>query len=112
MEEYLHTPLPMVNEINMKSFTGKYAIIHGKVGSIKNNTLFLKVNVDNNTDVIIKNVNKNIRPDSQVKVIGKILPDQLIEFLDYIQLPDEFDLKLLNEAIPIFQNKEVSNMFY
>lgn len=112
MEDYTTNPLPMVNESNMKNFVGRYAILHGKVSSVKGNTLFLRIDADTNIDVMVKNFNKNVTQDSVLKIIGKIYPDQSIEYVDHILLSDEFDLKLLNEAIPILHHREVKNLFY
>lgn len=44
MEEIMSTSTPMVNETNMRNYINKYVILHGKVNSIKNNTLFLTLN--------------------------------------------------------------------
>ena len=54
MEDYLSSPLPMVNETNLKNFIQKYVIIHGKVNSVKNNNLYLSINPDQNTDISVK----------------------------------------------------------
>jgi hypothetical protein len=112
MDDYLSTPLPMVNESNMKNFIGRYVIIHGKVSSIKNNCLFLSINPDANTDIIVKNFNQNVKQGATIKVIGKVYHDCSLEYLDCYQLGDEFDLKLLNDMIPVMHHKEVSSMFY
>ena len=40
----MNTPTPMVNETNMRNYINKYVILHGRVSSIKNNTLFLSIN--------------------------------------------------------------------
>ncbi len=111
MEEYLQTPLPMVNDSNLKSFVGKYVIVHGRVNSVKNNSLFLQINPDNNTDLIVKNFNQAVKQGGVIKIIGKVFPDLSLEFLQCYQMQDDFDLKLLNEMIPIINHPEVSIMF-
>jgi hypothetical protein len=111
MNEYCNTPLPLVNESNMKNYINRYVIIHGKVNSVKNNSLFLSINQDTNTDIIVKNFNQNVRVGSNIKIIGKVFNDLSLDYLDMIPLTDDFDLKLLNEMIPIINHKEVSSMF-
>ena len=111
MNEYYSSPLPLVNESNMKSFVNRYVIIHGKVNSVKNNSLFLSINPDTNTDIIVKNFNQNVRVGSIIKIVGKVFQDLSIEYLDMIPLSDEFDLKLMNEMIPILGHREVAPMF-
>ncbi len=112
MDDYLASPLPMVNENNLKSFTNRYVIIHGKVASVKNNSLFLTINPETNTDIIVKNFTQNIKVGTILKIVGKVYTDQSLEYLDSYVLTDDFDLKLLNEALPIVHHKEVSAMFY
>lgn len=112
MEEYCHTSLPCVNEINLKNFVNKYVILHGKVNSVKNNNLYLSINPEQNTDISVKNFTQNVKVGSTLKIIGRVFPDLSIEYLTHIQLNDDFDLKLLNEVIPIINHKEVSMMFH
>jgi hypothetical protein len=102
----------MVNDTNIKNFINRYVIIHGRVGSIKSNTLFLSVNLDTNTEVIVKNFNQQAERGDCLKIIGKVASDLSIEFLDVYRIKDDFDLKLLNDAIPIIHHKEVFSMFY
>jgi hypothetical protein len=111
MEEYLKTPLPVVNETNIKNFISKYVIVHGKVASSKSNTLYLRVNHETNVDIMIKNFNKPPKLESMIKVIGKVYPDQSLEYADYYQLGDDFDLASVNEMIPLLHHPEVQHLF-
>jgi hypothetical protein len=111
MNDYFSSPLPLVNESIMRSYIGRYVIIHGKVNSVKSNSLFLSINPDTNTDIIVKNFNQNVRIGSVIKVIGKVYQDLSLDYLDMVPLGDDFDLKLLNEMIPILQHKDVAPMF-
>ena len=114
MDDYSVNPLPMINETNIRNFIGRYAILHGKVSSIRNNTLFLCLNPDSSvsTDISVKNFNQVVKIGNNIKVIGKIYGDMSVEFLDFYNLSDEFDLKLVNDSIPILHNKEVSTFFF
>jgi hypothetical protein len=111
-DQILIDSLPMVNETNLSNFFNKYVIVHGKVSNVKSGTLFLCINPDTSTDVIIKNFKSEAKIGSNIKVIGKVYHDKSIEFLDAIPLDDKFDLKLLNDTIPILSHREVANMFY
>lgn len=112
MAEYQQNALPVVNETNMKSFIGRYVIIHGKVNSVKGTNLFLTINTELNSDIIIKNFDKNVRQNAMLKIVGKVFGDLSVEAIDTFMLADDFDLKLMNETIPIINHPEVSMMFY
>ena len=105
-------PLPMVNEQNMSNFKNRWVIIHGKVASIKSGNLFLSINQENNTDIIVKNFNENANIGETLKIIGKVYHDLSLELHQCYHLSDEFDLKLLNEMLPIINHGEVKSMFY
>lgn len=112
MEDYLSLSLPMVNETNMKNFVGKYVIVHGKVNSVKNNSLFLSINPELNTDIIVKNFSQNPMIGSNIKIVGKVYHDLSLDFLASNPLKEDFDLKMLNELIPIQHHPEISSMFF
>lgn len=109
--DYLSIPISMVNDSNLRNYIGKYVIVHGKVNSLKNNTLFLDLNPESKIEIIVKNFNQAVKLGSTLKVIGKVYQDLSLEFLDFIQLSDDFDLRLLNDMIPIIHHKEVESMF-
>jgi hypothetical protein len=113
-------PIPVVNETNIRNYVNKYVIVHGKVLSLKDKTLYLNMNPNQRkiyfnlagkNDISVKNFSKSIKNDSTVKVIGKLYQDLSLEYYDHFELSDGFDLGLVNSAIPIIYNKEVCSAF-
>jgi hypothetical protein len=106
-------PLPMVNDGNIKNFVNRWVILHGKVASLKNGNLFLSVNPEKNTDIIVKSFNDmSVKQGDTLKIIGKVYHDLSLELSSFYKLSEDFDLKLLNEMLPIIHHKEVQGMFY
>lgn len=112
MTDYMSVGIPMINETNISHFANRLAIVHGKVVTIKNNILYLSYNPEKNLDIVVKNFNQNYPAGTILKIVGKMYSDQSMEFMDCYKLEQNFDLKLLNETIPLFSTPEVSPMFY
>lgn len=110
--DYTSGPLPLVNNLNIAQYVNQYVIIHGSVSSIKNNTLYLKIQQEPSVEVLVNNFTKSFSPNAYLKIIGKVAQDKSIEFLDCYLLQDDFDLDIVNEMIPMMNNKEVAGLFY
>lgn len=114
MQEYLKSPLPLVTNSTYRNYQGKTVIVHGRVTAIKNNTLYLNINpeMDNDTELIVKNFNQLAEVGEILKVVGKVYPDFSLEFFECYHLNEYFDLKLLYGFITISQHDEFAPMFY
>lgn len=110
--DYTKSPLPLINRSNITGYIGQYVIVHGKCNGIKNGSLTLNVQTEPSADILVNNFNRSFPMNTNLKIIGKVSGDQSIEFLDVIQLQDDFDLDLVNEMIPILNHKEVAGMFF
>jgi hypothetical protein len=61
----------------------------------------------------VKNVSQHqMKSGLILKVVGKVYPDLSVELLQFYQLQENFDLKLLNDMIPIIHHPQVSSMFF
>lgn len=113
-KEYTKAPLPLVSLHNIKDFIGQFVIIHGKCISISNQIMTLQVTPDDQKreDILVNNLHNTFTMNSYLKVIGKVLPDSSIEFMDAFTLQDDFDLSVVNEIIPLLYHQEVAGMFF
>ena len=103
--------LPLVNQTNIENHKNQYAIVHGKVQSINNNTLNLLIDPKNNKDLLINGFNKNIQAGEFLAIIGKVASDKSMDFVDMIQLDKDFDLEFVNDIIPLSINPNTRNYF-
>lgn len=110
--DYTKSALPLVNHSNIAGYIGQYVIVHGKYNGVKNGSLTLQVQTEPSADILVNNFTRSFPINTNLKVVGKVASDQSIEFLDVIQLQDDFDLSLVNEMIPILNHKEVAGMFF
>lgn len=110
--DYTSGPLPLINSTNIARHVNQYVVVHGKVSSIKSNILYLKIQHEPSVEVLVNNFTKTYPVDSYLKIIGKVAQDKSIEFLDCYLLQNDFDLDIVNEIIPMMNNKEVAGLFY
>ena len=110
--DLMKTGLPLVNQTNIESCKNQYAIVHGKVQSINNNTLSLLVNQSTNVEILINGFNQKFEEGTYLKIIGKVESDKSIEYVDNIVLQSDFDLELCNQVVPLWNHKEVAGFFY
>ena len=103
--------LTLVNHTNIDKYKNQFAIAHGKVQSLKDNTLNLLIDQKNNHDLLITGFNKDIQAGEYIAIIGKVASDKSMEFLDMIQLDKDFDLDFVNEIIPLSSNQNTKNYF-
>ena len=103
--------LTLVNQINIDKNKNKCVIVHGKVQSIKNNTLNLLIDPKNNHDLLINGFNKNVEAGDFIAIIGKVASDKSIDYVDMIPLDKDFDLDFVNDIIPLSINSNTKNYF-
>ena len=109
--DLMKTGLPLVNQTNIESCKNQYAIVHGKVQSINNNTLNLLIDPKNNHDFLVNGFNKDIQAGEYLAIIGKVASDKSLDFVDMIQLDKDFDLEFVNEIIPLSSNQSAKCYF-
>ena len=103
--------LPVINKSNIDKYRNYIAVAHGKVESIKNNTLHLLVNSETNEDLLINGFKKKVNTGMYIAVIGKVSPDKTLDFIDMIELDEDFDLEFMNEIVPLCSNSNCENFF-
>ena len=110
-DDYKNSPLPFVNARNIAKYIGQYAIVHGKCNWVKENVISLQVNEEAHNEILVNNCKKNPPQNTYVKIIGKIAGDNSIEFLDMLELQNDFDLSIVNDFIECVENNIVSSYF-
>ena len=110
-KEYMESGLTLVNHTNIRNYKNKYVIVHGKIQSIKNNTLILLIDPINNQDLLVNGFRKKISSGEYIAIIGKVAGDRSLDFVDYFQLDKDFDLDYVNEIIPISDNSYTKYFF-
>ena len=103
--------LTLVNHTNIDNYKNKCVIVHGKVQSIKNNTLNLLIDPKNNKDLLINGFNKNVEAGDYLAIIGKVASDKTLDYVDMIPLDKDFDLDFVNDIIPLSINPSTKNYF-
>ena len=111
IKEYMESGLILVNHINIKNYKNKYVVVHGKIQSIRNNTLNLLIDPINNKELLVNGFRKNFSSGEFIAIIGKVAADQSLDFIDYFQLDKDFDLDYVNEIIPI-SNHSYTKYFF
>ena len=110
-KDYMQSGLTLVNHTNIKNYKNKYVIVHGKIQSIRNNTLNLVIDPMNNKELLVNGFRKNISSGEFIAIIGKVASDFSLDFVDYIQLEKDFDLDYVNEIIPISNHPDTKYFF-
>ena len=108
---YMNSGLTLVNQTNIDFCRNNYVIAHGKIQSIKNNTLHLLTDPINNFELLINGFRKNISVGEYVAIIGKVASDKTLDFIDLIQLDKDFDLEYANEIIPLCFHSSTKQFF-
>ena len=111
IQDYMKTGLTLVNQTNINFCKNKYVIVHGKIQSIKNNTLNLLIDPINNFELLINGFRKNIPLGEFVAIIGKVAADKTLDFVDLIKLDKDFDLEYANEIISLSFHYDVKHFF-
>lgn len=62
---------------------------------------------------MVKNCkNPKLKQGILIKVLGKMQQDTSLDYIESIQLDDNFDLVTFNELIPLMHNRNCSSFFY
>ena len=111
IKDYMKTGITLVNHTNIDHFRNKYAIVHGKVQSIKNRTLNLLIDPQNNHELLINGFRDKISVGDFVAIIGKVASDKSLDYIDMFPLDKDFDLDFVNEIIPLSVNSNTQSFF-
>ena len=98
--DYMKSGLSLVNNTNINEYKGQYVIVHGKVKSIKNGTLTLLID-SNENELLINNFKKEVPANENLMIVGKVDSDNSLEYVDLINLGKDFDLDFVNELIQL-----------
>ena len=109
--ELMQSSLALVNHTNIDSYKNQNVVIHGKVQSVKNNTLNLLVDPKVNHDLLINGFNKDVPAGEFLAIIGKVASDKSLDYIDMIQLDKDFDLEFVNEIIPLSMHPNAKCFF-
>ena len=112
IKDYMKMGLSLVNQTNIENYRNKYVIVHGKVQSIKNNTLNLLIDPVNNYVLLVNGFReKKSIPDDFVAIIGRVASDKSLDFVDMFQLDKDFDLDFANEIVAISTHPNTKQFF-
>ena len=112
IKDYMKMGLSLVNQTNIDNYRNKYVIVHGKVQSIKNNTLNLLIDSVNNYVLLVNGFReKKSMPDDFVAIIGRVASDKSLDFVDMFQLDKDFDLDFANEIVAISTHPNTKQFF-
>ena len=112
IKDYMKMGLSLVNQTNIENYRNKYVIVHGKVQSIKNNTLNLLIDPVNNYVLLVNGFReKKSMPEDFVAIIGRVASDKSLDFVDMFQLDKDFDLDFANEIVAISTHPNTKQFF-
>ena len=112
IKDYMKMGLSLVNQTNIENYRNKYVIVHGKVQSIKNNTLNLLIDPVNNYVLLVNGFReKKSISDDFVAIIGRVASDKSLDFVDMFQLDKDFDLDFANEIVAISTHPNTKQFF-
>ncbi len=109
--ELMKASMPLVNHSNIEAYKNQTVVVHGKVQSVKNNTLNLLIDPKNNHDLLINGFNKDVPAGEFLAIIGKVASDKSLDYIDMIQLDKDFDLEFVNEIIPLSMHQNAKSFF-
>ncbi len=112
IKDYMKMGLSLVNQTNIENYRNKYVIVHGKVQSIKNNTLNLLIDPLNNYVLLVNGFReKKSMPEDFVAIIGRVASDKSLDFVDMFQMDKDFDLDFANEIVAISTHSNTKQFF-
>ena len=109
--ELMQLSLALVNHTNIDNYKNQNVVVHGKVQSVKNNTLDLLIDQKGNHDLLINLFNKDVPAGEYLAIIGKVASDKSLDYIDMIQLDKDFDLEFVNEIIPLSMHPNAKCLF-
>ncbi len=109
--ELMQSSMALVNHTNIEKYKNQNVVIHGKVQSVKNNTLNLLIDPKGNHDLLVNGFNKDVPTGEFLAVIGKVASDNSLDYIDMIQLDKDFDLEFVNEIIPLSMHPNAKCFF-